>query len=502
MNDRPTLSACMIVRDEAEVIGIALAALRDFVDQIVVVDTGSRDATVDIARAHGADVESFAWCDDFARARNVSLQRASGDWILVVDADEWIAPIDRAALRAWIGGTRDRVAELPQRNYVADASTPGFQAGDPPEVWSVPSPGFVVARQVRLIPNDARLRYEGCVHEQLEGTIGAAGLRIERLENPVHHIGKLRQRAVLERKARLYHALGELKVQQDPNGRALLELGVQCIELGEDERAEELLKSALATPGPLGDRAKIVAHLAGVLARHERGDEADALIRTHLTDVSAYAFVWERWGSVLGQTGRTTRAAEVLERASRLFPDAAGILRLLGEAYLAMRQFDRAGTAYARLRALASPAVGLGEAGLAVSAAGAGDVRPLRHLLADERPELRVTSRIGAKRWLGPDYALAAWPRSAAAPDEVLDDLSAALLARGRRGGPIRGGLRPAPASLEALWREARRSGGPENAALGRLSTLLGLRAATERGDVDPADPTGQIVQVTGTNVR
>lgn len=502
MNDRPTLSACMIVRDEAEIIGIALAALRDFVDQIVVIDTGSRDTTVEIARAHGAEVEPFTWCDDFARARNASLRRASGDWILVVDADEWIAPGDRAALRAWIGGTRDRVAELPQRNYVADASTPGFHAGDPPEAWSVASPGYVIARQVRLIPNDARLRYEGCVHEQLEGTIGAAGLRIERLEHPVHHIGKLRQRAVLERKARLYRALGELKVQQDPSGRALLELGVQCIELGEDERAEELLRSALAAGGPLGDRAKIVGHLAGVLARHERGDEADALIRAHLTDVSAYAFVWERWGSVLGQAGRTSRAAEVLERASRLFPDAAGILRLLGEAYLALRQFDRASTAFARLRALASPVGGLGEAGLAVSAAGAGDVRLLRHLLADERPELRITSRIGARRWLGPDYALAAWPRSAAVPDELLDDLSAVLLARGRHGAPIRGGLRPAPASLEALWREARRSGVPAQVALERLSAVLGLRPAAASEDAGASDPTGQIVQVTGTNVR
>jgi tetratricopeptide (TPR) repeat protein len=502
MNDRPTLSACMIVRDEAEVIGIALAALHDFVDQIVVIDTGSRDATVDVARAHGAEVEPFAWCDDFARARNVSLQRASGDWILVLDADEWVAPGDRAALREWIAGTRDRVAELPQRNYVADASTPGFHAGDAPEVWSVPSPGYVIARQVRLIPNDVRLRYEGCVHEQLERTIGAAGLRIERLEHPVHHIGKLRRRAVLERKARLYRALGEIKVQRDPSGRALLELGVQCIELGEDERAEELLRSALASGGPLGDRAKIVAHLAGVLARHERGDEADALIRAHLADVSAYAFVWECWGSVLGQVGRTTRAAEVLERASRMFPSGAGILRLLGEAYLAVRQFDRASGAFARLRALASSGGGLGEAGLAVSAAGAGDVRLLRCLLADDRPEIRVTSRVGAKRWLGAEYALAAWPRSVAAPDEVLDDLSAALLARGRHGGPIRGGRRPAPASLEALWREARRSCAPGSAAHERLSTVLGLRKAVMREGVDGADQTGQIVQVTGTNVR
>ncbi|MBR1552442.1 MAG: glycosyltransferase family 2 protein [Schwartzia sp.] len=83
------LSVCYIVRDEAAKLEKSLASLEDAADEIVVVDTGSADDTVRIAEAHGARVFSFPWRDDFSAARNASLARATGDWILVVDADEY-----------------------------------------------------------------------------------------------------------------------------------------------------------------------------------------------------------------------------------------------------------------------------------------------------------------------------------------------------------------------------------------------------------------------------
>ena len=74
--------------------------MRGFASQIVVVDTGSTDRTVEIAREFGAEIYSFAWCDDFAAARNAALEHATGDWILMLDADEELPAAQHAKLLA------------------------------------------------------------------------------------------------------------------------------------------------------------------------------------------------------------------------------------------------------------------------------------------------------------------------------------------------------------------------------------------------------------------
>jgi tetratricopeptide (TPR) repeat protein len=84
----PTLSLCMIVRDEAGNLADCLDSVVGFVDELVILDTGSTDRTVEIALEYGAKVPRFVWCDDFSLARNASLQYVTGDWVLVLDADE------------------------------------------------------------------------------------------------------------------------------------------------------------------------------------------------------------------------------------------------------------------------------------------------------------------------------------------------------------------------------------------------------------------------------
>ncbi len=84
------LALVMIARDEAHQIARALESAKPFVDRMIVLDTGSVDGTRDIARACGAEVHDFVWCDDFAAARNACLALSTADWNLVLDADEWI----------------------------------------------------------------------------------------------------------------------------------------------------------------------------------------------------------------------------------------------------------------------------------------------------------------------------------------------------------------------------------------------------------------------------
>ena len=96
------ISACYIVRDDAMHLKKSIESLSDAVDELIVVDTGSRDDTVGAAKACGATVYEFPWADDFAAARNAALSHATGDWIVFIDADEYFSDETKGNLRTAI----------------------------------------------------------------------------------------------------------------------------------------------------------------------------------------------------------------------------------------------------------------------------------------------------------------------------------------------------------------------------------------------------------------
>lgn len=161
------LALVMIARDEAAAIGRALASARPHVEAMIVLDTGSVDATRDIARAHGARVHDFAWVGDFAAARNAALARSDAAWNLVLDADEWIEGGAEALAPASLpiaGG--DFLGEVRIMSRM-DGSAGTAQSWIP-----------------RILP--AGVAYEGRIHEQ-----PASPLRRVRLPLLVAHDGYL-----------------------------------------------------------------------------------------------------------------------------------------------------------------------------------------------------------------------------------------------------------------------------------------------------------------------
>ncbi|MCD6100215.1 MAG: glycosyltransferase family 2 protein [Candidatus Marinimicrobia bacterium] len=100
------LSACLIVKNSEKFLRRCLESICEHVDQIVVVDTGSTDSSIDIAKSFGAEVYSFKWCDDFSAARNKSLEYAAGEWVLQVDSDHVLEVKKGFDLRRALGGAR------------------------------------------------------------------------------------------------------------------------------------------------------------------------------------------------------------------------------------------------------------------------------------------------------------------------------------------------------------------------------------------------------------
>jgi O-antigen biosynthesis protein len=238
---RGTLSLCLIVKDEARHLPALLHSVQPLVDEIIVVDTGSSDRTADIARVFGARLFSFPWNGSFSDARNFSLAQASCAWILVLDADEVLAAADLPPLRALLERTGTPTAySFTTRNYTFEIARKNWTANLGEYASEERGRGWTPSDKVRLFPNDARLRFEGAVHELLEATLVACGIPIHACDVPVHHYGKL-DTDKSRHKQEQYYQLGLRKLTETGGDAASLnELALQATELERFPEAKEL----------------------------------------------------------------------------------------------------------------------------------------------------------------------------------------------------------------------------------------------------------------------
>ena len=149
-----TLSLGMIVKDEELTLGRVLAAASTFCDEIIVVDTGSTDRTIAIASELGAKVTSFAWIDDFAAARNAAFAQCSKEWIMWLDADDYIPADSCSAIREM----KTTLFDDPAVDIIFS-----------PYHWAFESDGKVREKfdRERFVRSSAKLRWVGQVHETL-----------------------------------------------------------------------------------------------------------------------------------------------------------------------------------------------------------------------------------------------------------------------------------------------------------------------------------------------
>ena len=188
---KPALSLCMIVKDEENWLVRCLMSIMPVMDEIIVVDTGSTDRTRDIAKVFGAKVYDFEWNDDFSEARNFSLSKASGDWILVLDADEVLSPLDYKRLTRIVKSDTDHPAgySIVTRNYVKPPYITGWTCNDGHYAEEEDVTGWHPSSKVRLFSNDSRIRFQNPVHEFVEDSLMKHGIEIRKCDIPIHHYG-------------------------------------------------------------------------------------------------------------------------------------------------------------------------------------------------------------------------------------------------------------------------------------------------------------------------
>ncbi len=241
------LSLCMIARNEEQFLTDCLNSVKNLVDEIILVDTGSTDKTVEIAKSFRAKIYFQEWEDDFSKPRNLSLRKATGDWILVLDPDERIAIRDHKVIKNLVLNKRKVAYLMPTRNYTY-AKKPFltfFDSNDEYIEMNEGMPFFWVSNKVRIFPNNKKIEFRGPVHEIVEDSIKEQNIDIKKIDIPVHHYAQLDEKRSRQKRF-FYMNITRKKVLREPkNAKAYLELGREYFNLRLYYRAAQTFRKGL-----------------------------------------------------------------------------------------------------------------------------------------------------------------------------------------------------------------------------------------------------------------
>lgn len=336
----PTLSLCLIAKDEEKRLPACLQSVEGIVDEIIVLDTGSQDKTVAIAHQFNAKVHAFEWVDDFAAARNASLQYATGDWILVLDADEQLVSGAGAAIQQAIASEDCLVVNLLRQ-----------------EVGAAQSPYSSVSR---LFRNHPKLSFRRPYHAMIDDSVTEL-----RQEEPhwtiidittvmIRHDGYQAEAIAQHNKLERAQAAMETFLSQHPNDAYVCsKLGALYMQRGEMAKGQMLLEKGLQVNGPNDANESLDAavayelhyHLGLAYRRQQQLEKShhhylQALEQPLLDVLKLGALV--NLGSLRQTAGDLTTAQQIYEQALALDPHFTIAHYNLGMTLKAMGQFSEA----------------------------------------------------------------------------------------------------------------------------------------------------------------
>lgn len=301
------ISACIIMRDAAEDIGECLESLVGLVDEFIVVDTGSKDNSREIAAKYAGKVYEFPWRDDFSAAKNYAIEQATGDWIVFLDSDEALTEDTRQNLRAVISlvaaqGTSDGVL-VHRYNVRSDSREPVYEEDD----------------SERIFRRDPALRYRYPIHECLHFTDGRELQETVVPSNllAIWHKGYSPER--LERKSRRnIRLLEEFRATGKPKPFLYYYLATEYGDIGEYEKMAEYAEISIRQgEAPGGDAFFPYRRLYE--ARQHMGDEEGTLraLGQAMEKFPKHPEFFAAYGKLLETKGRHAEALAALQRAAR-----------------------------------------------------------------------------------------------------------------------------------------------------------------------------------------
>lgn len=230
MKSQKLLSLSMIVKDEERNIAKCLNSVKDVVDEIVIVDTGSEDNTVETAKRFGAEIYNFPWSDDFSAARNYSLSKCSGKFILYMDADEILAPESIDEIKdILLSGEPEAY-----RCIIENTASNGNRKS--------------VGKYCRLFPNLEGIAFQGKVHEQIEDSLLKLDVKINNSSITIIHHGYDIPEEDLKEKATRNLSLLLREYENNQNSYYAYHLGLTYSILEDKTSAKKYFEIALSDP--------------------------------------------------------------------------------------------------------------------------------------------------------------------------------------------------------------------------------------------------------------
>ncbi len=275
---RPLLSLCMIVKDEEKILDRCLSSMKDYVDEIIILDTGSTDATVDIARKYTPHIHHFQWVNDFAAARNASIEYATGTWILVLDADEYMEPNDAKKLREFIQG------EAPTPNFIYCLPIVSHLGGGHTTNVTEDPVG-------RLFPHRMGFYFHRPIHEQITSSRGLS-IKYVNIPHIIQHSGYTDE--ILAAKNKHERNLTIFRQLKDRQGQYTiydhLMIASQYMMMKEYDEALPHLEKTLGKESELGTAYnRVLLSFVQLYINTQRFIDAWAFIEKHIPDYKQYS---------------------------------------------------------------------------------------------------------------------------------------------------------------------------------------------------------------------
>ena len=293
------ISVCMIAKNEDNHIEECLKRLRPCKFEVIVVDTGSVDRTVEIAQRYADRVFHFAWCNDFSAARNFSVQQASNDWVLIIDCDEYLENVNLAQLEEAISLNSRAVGMIVRNNP-----------------YSVQGVRSVMSERIGRLFNRRYCHFEGIIHEQV---CSLDGRETEVFQIPLtfYHEGYVSESGKRMRATRNLELLLHDLEAKGPSPYIYYQLGQNYVFLNDLEKAAQYYQKGLEmNADPTAAFVQSMAETYGYcLIELARYDDAMALLKQYeqLSDRADFVYLS---GMVYMKKGVWDKAIEEFKKAA------------------------------------------------------------------------------------------------------------------------------------------------------------------------------------------
>lgn len=256
-----TLSIALIVKNEEKFIQNCLFSLKPISDEIIIVDTGSEDNTIDIANKFDCSISEYKWNNNYSEARNFSISKCKSDWILIIDADETISYKDLLKLKQTINTNSNTNAYyLNLKVYTNDASGIDFKPNLNKNCFEAKNySGWLGGITLKLFKNNPEYKFINPVHESIEESILDQNHKIESINITVHNFG-LEKGKDLKNQKKYLEILKRTNEKENLSNKLKLYMAQLLMNLEKNyDYAEKILKSIIQTRTDLDEAKKLLA---------------------------------------------------------------------------------------------------------------------------------------------------------------------------------------------------------------------------------------------------